>query len=629
MRLLLRTSLLACVLAGNLSGLAAEPVYIDLPGNDRAPASLQSEPVPISRSPTVLSMALSDDSMRLRAVDINGNVRQWSVSPPKQEGVIISLDEEPICAALSADAKWLASADAKGGVTVTDLENGKQVFRDDAREENTVVLSFSKDALRLGGVTAKGAVRVWDTQSGKAVSSFKVTPGSVQSLSISDDGKLLALASFGREVAVHGLSDSSQRETISIDRSRVTSIAITPGGDQLVIAAADGTMRLVDLDQPKTQRALTNHPFAVWTLKFADDGRLAAGSWDGTVRLFNPSSWEVLQSVKANQESICAILLNEQGMVAAGMDGRMFYWPLELPSRTQHGLIRGKSDQVWVAACSPNGKHLYVGGHGQRSELWDMESKQRRGVGPLHPTVRCAAYSPDGTRLATAGDDRMVVVASAGDGEIFHRLAGHRGLVSTVVFIEDGKTLISGCDRGFLKFWDVRSGTEVASRKRHQQQLYCAAVSPDEKLLVTGGGHWAKGDPGELIVWDLQQRRFKKALEGHTLTVWSIVFAPDGSYFATSDSAGEVKIWNTETLQLQRTLKHQTWVRPLAMSPDGRTLAVGRGDGSIRLWDTTTWNQTAVCNGHDNFTFWLSYSPDGKTLVSGGDDGTVRFWRTR
>ena len=156
---------------------------------------------------------------------------------------------------MSADAKWLAAADANGVVAVTDVEKGKAVFRDDQLAENTVVLSFSKDARRLGGVTSKGAVRAWEAQSGALTVRFEV----------------------------YDLSNATRRQTISIDRSRVTATAFAPGAEQMVVAAADGTMRLVELDEQKTHRALANYPFAVWTMTFDDEGRLAAGSWDGTV----------------------------------------------------------------------------------------------------------------------------------------------------------------------------------------------------------------------------------------------------------------------------------------------------------------------------------------------------------
>ena len=626
MKRLLRRCTLLSVLVVSLYGRAEEPVYVELPGSDGARQTVRSEPIAISGYPTILSMALAREALRLRAIDVNGDVRQWSVNPPEAEGVIFRLDEEPVCAALSPDAKWVASADAKGVVSLTNAESRELVLRDEGLTDNTVAIVFSMNSQSLASVTSQGIVRVWDVESRELTDRFQVLPGSVQSVCFSDEGDRLAVASFTRDVALFELGNPHRVATLSIDQSRITAVAFAPQSDQLLIASADGSLRLVDVEEPRSQRKLASHPFAIWTMAFDGEGRLTAGSWDGKIRIWDTSNWELIQSVKAHHESICAILLGAEGMVSAGMDGQLFYWPPELPSLRASGLIRGSS-QVWVTAVSPNGKQLYVGGGGNRSERWDLESKTRLGSGPLHPTVRCATFSPDSQLLATAGDDRTVVIASAQDGSVVHRLTGHPGLVSALVFTGDGKTLISGCDGGFLKFWDVQSGKEIASHKKHQQQLYCAAISPDERWLITGGGHWAKGDPGELIVWDLKQKRFVKSLNGHALTVWSIVFAPDGSFFATSDSKGEVKRWSAETLELQETLRHQTWLRPLAMSPDGKTLAVGRGDGSIRLWDTTTWQQKSVCAGHENFTFWLTYSPDGRTLISGGDDGTVRFWR--
>jgi WD40 repeat protein len=174
--------------------------------------------------------------------------------------------------------------------------------------------------------------------------------------------------------------------------------------------------------------------------------------------------------------------------------------------------------------------------------------------------------------------------------------------------------------------WDVATGQEQGSWKEHRQQIYCASISPDGVWLVTGGGNWTTGDPGELLVWELAAGRLHARVEGHKLAVWTIVFTRDGKRFLSSDSSGAVKIWNSETLEEERTLQHSTWIRPLALSPDGDTLAVGRGDGSIRIWDTANWTEITSCDGHDTFTFSLRFAPAGKILASGGDDGTVRFW---
>jgi WD40 repeat protein len=462
---------------------------------------------------------------------------------------------------------------------------------------------------------------------------FQAEAGAVQTLAFAADGKTLAVASFSRELRLFDVGqkrESSEARVIEIDDSRITAVGFMPNGKQIVIAAANGTALVREIGNDEKRISLGSYPFAIWSLAFDEDGqRMVAGSWDGTTRIWDTSSWQVVQKLKGHEESVSAMILGRQGMVSAGLDGRLLFWPPQISGIKPKGMITGPADPVWVAVYSPDGKRLFLGGRGERFEMWDVEKHEQLFSIKGHSTTRCAAFSPDGKTLATGGDDRTIMLSSAEDGQIRHTLEGHRGSVSAVLFVDDGKTLISGCDRGLLKFWDTTTGKETASRRRHKQQLYCANVSPDQKWLITGGGHWAKGDPGELIVWDLAKRQFKATLPGHTLTVWSIMFTPDGKYFATSDSAGDVKIWNTETLQEVRTLKHQTWVRPMAMSPDGKTLAVGRGDGPVRLWDTATWTEKGTCNGHDSFTFWLQYSPDGKTLATSGNDGTVRFWETQ
>lgn len=416
--------------------------------------------------------------------------------------------------------------------------------------------------------------------------------------------------------------------SIQVDNSLVTAFAFTPDGKQLVIATADGAAKVHDLAAEREPVPLGAHPFAIWSIVFEPSGtRMAAGSWDGTIKLWDAASWQPLQSIKKHEESVAHMVFVGQGLCSAGLDGRLFYWQPEVDSVSRSGVIAGRDDSVWVATHSRDGKRLFVGGRGQRFELWDAEKNQLLVSRAGHPTTRCAVFSPDGATLATGGDDGTITLCDSDSGDTRTTLQRHRGAVSAVLFAEEGRSIISVCDGGEVKFWNAASGREQATWREHRQQIYCAALSPDETWLITGGGNWTTGDPGELLVWRRSTGQVYARLAGHRLAVWSVLFLPDGKRFVASDSSGAVKVWNLEALQEERTLSHGTWVRPLALSPDGQTLAVGRGDGSIRLWDTVSWTESASCDGNKGFFFWLAYSPDGKHLVSGGVDGTVGFWQ--
>ncbi|HJT30516.1 MAG TPA: WD40 repeat domain-containing protein [Pirellulales bacterium] len=640
------------------AAVAQPPAYRKLDATTETPRKLQAEPLLWSRFPTTFSVAVLPDGTKLRTVDIDGRVWQRSAKPESEVQLVTELDCEPACAVISADARLLAFADAEGAVTVLDLDTKQVRWRDETATQRTVALAFSPDARRLAAVTVGGQVRVWYRGGGKPTDQFTVEASPVQTLAFAPDGRRLAVASYISAVRIYQLphqgdapatnaretaspalrasaakpsappADASKPIVIHAGGSRVTACAFTPNGEQLVIATADGAAKVHDLSGEREPVPLGAHPFAIWSIVFEPGGtRMAAGSWDGTIQLWDAASWQPLQSIKKHEESVASMAFVREGLCSAGLDGRLFYWLPEVDSISRSGVIAGRDDSVWVATHSPDGKRLFVGGRGQRFELWDAEKHQLIVSRAGHPTTRCAVFSPDGKTLATGGDDGTIALCDADSGKTRTTLQRHRGSVSAVLFAEEGRSIISVCDGGEVKVWNVGKGAEQATWREHRQQVYCAALSPDETWLITGGGNWTTGDPGELLVWRRATGQVHARLAGHRLAVWSVLFLPDGKRFVASDSSGAVKVWNLETLQEERTLQHAAWVRPLALSRDGQTLAVGRGDGSIRLWDTLSWTERASCDGNKGFFFWLEFSPDGKNLVSGGVDGTVGFWQ--
>jgi WD40 repeat protein len=610
--------------------------YQQLEAN-RSASQLRSTPLTMSRYPTMFSIAVSEQKQHARAVGIDGRVWQWSVLQPSDPIVLAETHSEPACARLSTEGSLLAYADQDGSVALMETDSRQIRFRDQTLSLRTVTLRFSPDSKTLAGVSAGGAIRLWDVNSGKLLRQLKTQSGAVQTIAFSPDGRKLAVASVSRGITIHEIAEHDDsgplRGSVEIAGteivSRVTAFAFTPVGGELVVATADGSVQVHQLESNRDPITLETDPFAIWSIAFDPSGdRMAGGSSDGTVNVWNTESWKKIQSLKSHQASVSDLAFAADiGLVSAGLDGRLLFWMPELHSSAASAMIAGRSAPVWVSVYSPDGKKLFVGGQQKRFEIWDIENKKLLVSRAGQPTTRCAAFSADGKTLAVGGDDKKILLADADSGETRMVLTGHLGAISAVVFDDESRTLVSGCDRGFVKVWDTATGKEKASWKKHKQQIYCLTFSPNRKWLITGGGHWLTGDPGELIVWERTTGRVHARLKGHKLAVWTIVYTPDGKRFATSDSSGAVKIWNAKTFAEERTLQHETWVRALAMSPDGSTLAVGRGDGSIRLWDTSTWSYKGSYDGHTSFAYSAQYSPDGTTLATSGNDGSIRFWK--
>ena len=74
---------------------------------------------------------------------------------------------------------------------------------------------------------------------------------------------------------------------------------------------------------------------------------------------------------------------------------------------------------------------------------------------------------------------------------------------------------------------------------------------------------------------------------------------------------------------------HTGTIDTLAFSPNGQLLASGSSDGTVRVWDSASGNLKGVLASEPRNIQSVSFSPDGKTLTAGNADGRVEFWDVR
>ncbi|KAI9674629.1 MAG: hypothetical protein M1829_003711 [Trizodia sp. TS-e1964] len=122
-------------------------------------------------------------------------------------------------------------------------------------------------------------------------------------------------------------------------------------------------------------------------------------------------------------------------------------------------------------------------------------------------------------------------------------------------------------------------------------QLYCSALvfAPDKSIVRRQFEKciplWIQSKPKVEANWNAALQ----TLEGHTSSVYSVTFSPDGRQVVAGSADNTVRLWDAATGAPLQTLEgHSNWVRSVAFSPDGRQVVSGSTDSTVRLWDAAT-----------------------------------------
>ena len=293
-----------------------------------------------------------------------------------------------------------------------------------------------------------------------------------------------------------------------------------------------------------------------------------------------------------------------------------------LEQSRERKIFQGHDGKVWSAAFSPDGTRIVTASDDKTARIWDPASGKQIAVLSGHDAaVWSAAFSPDGTRVVTASNEKAARVWDAVTGKALAVLSGHGGVVYSASFSPDGSRIVTASGDMLAHLWDTASGKEVAILGGHANTVYSASFSPDGSRIVTASSD-ATG-----TLWDAASGRELAILSGHHGQIHVAAFSPDGTRVVTASYDKTARLWDAATGKELATLScHNAAVMSATFSPDGTHVVTGSLDRTARLWNAATGEELATLSGHEGEVWRAAFSPGGRHVITASWDKTARLW---
>ncbi len=235
--------------------------------------------------------------------------------------------------------------------------------------------------------------------------------------------------------------------------------------------------------------------------------------------------------------------------------------------------------------------------------------------------LNAVCYHPDGTRILTASDDKLVKEWHVATGEILRTLEGHTNYVNSVCYSPEGTKILSASVDMTIREWSTETGTLIRIYQGHGKRVTHACYSPDGSRMLSSCGD------GSIKEWSVESGNCLKTYKEHKQAATHVSYNSRGDKFVSASTDKLIKEWSVGgDVSLRTFAGHTDGVNQVHYNHDETCILSASDDRSVIEWSVTTMLPAKRYTGHHDQVLSACYSRDERKILSASADKTVKEW---